>query len=962
MIACSTKKDRFLNRNFQALNTKYNVLYHSSVALEKGVAELKLKYKDNFWEILPVERQLVVDKPAATTPNKEGDGGPPKTGNDGESIGGKVKSAIQKTIGDNLPKDLNASSNGGKESSAPLSANANFDRAETKATKAIQKRSMNFGGTERNSQIDEAYLMLGKARYYDQRFIPALDAFNYILYKYPSSDKIYEAKIWREKTNIRLDNDEVAVVNISKLLKEIKFKDQIFADANAIMAQAYIKTEQKDSAISKLRIATKFTKEKEEKARYRFIVGQLFEELGNKDSAFASYQEVIDMRRKSPRQYVIYANIKQALLKEQDSLLFLKNFKKLLADRENRPFLGAINHQIGKYYDVNKNNKQAKIFYNKSLKSKDNDSYLIASNYRNLADIYFYSAKYSVAGKYYDSTLTKLMPKSNEFRLIRKKRDNLDDVIKYEAIAHDNDSILKIFALTKSEKIKYFEDYIKKLKKEEAAKKLAESKAKSGSEFSSNSVMNDDPIDGNFGQDAAKKAASPPTVFGPKLSANGQSSSFYFYNSNTVAFGKIEFRKIWGDRTLKENWRNSSESKSTNEEDEAANKEEDNKQTDIKIDPKYTTAFYISKLPTKQDEIETLIKDRNFAYYQLGYIYKEKFKEYKLAQAKLEALLFENPEERLVLPAMYNLFRVYEITDQAKAIEIKSKILKLYPDSRYAQIISSDSGARLANETPNEEYKSLYKAYLKGEDFRALLVETEQKIDKYTGETIAPKFELLKANIIGKIKGLVEFKKALNFVALNYPNDEEGKIAEKFVGKDVALMEKLQFNKELPTSWKIIYKMNNSNLQDTDNLFAIISKFTKERTTSKLTSSIDLYTMDENFILIHGIKTEANAKDIATILKEFKDYNVKETPIVVSNYNYKIIQIKKNLTEYLENPNKKAEDKPDAPKDNQPEINKNNQKQGGFGQNINSGKEPISSPTNTDDPAPEQLNTTDKKK
>jgi hypothetical protein len=55
---------------------------------------------------------------------------------------------------------------------------------------------MNIDGRERNFQIDEAYLLLGKARYYDQRFIPALDAFNYILYKYPNSSNIYEAKIW----------------------------------------------------------------------------------------------------------------------------------------------------------------------------------------------------------------------------------------------------------------------------------------------------------------------------------------------------------------------------------------------------------------------------------------------------------------------------------------------------------------------------------------------------------------------------------------------------------------------------------------------------------------------------------------------------------------------------------------------------------------------------------------------
>jgi hypothetical protein len=43
--------------------------------------------------------------------------------------------------------------------------------AETKATKAIQKHSMNIDGGK-ETQIDEAYLLLGKSRYYDQRFIP----------------------------------------------------------------------------------------------------------------------------------------------------------------------------------------------------------------------------------------------------------------------------------------------------------------------------------------------------------------------------------------------------------------------------------------------------------------------------------------------------------------------------------------------------------------------------------------------------------------------------------------------------------------------------------------------------------------------------------------------------------------------------------------------------------------------
>jgi hypothetical protein len=51
----------------------------------------------------------------------------------------------------------------------------------------------------------------------------------------------------------------------------------------------------------------KFTNKTEKKARYRFILGQLYEELGKKDSAIYSYESVIDMNRKSDRKYVIQA-------------------------------------------------------------------------------------------------------------------------------------------------------------------------------------------------------------------------------------------------------------------------------------------------------------------------------------------------------------------------------------------------------------------------------------------------------------------------------------------------------------------------------------------------------------------------------------------------------------------------------------------------------------------------------
>ena len=91
--------------------------------------------------------------------------------------------------------------------------------AEEKASKAIQKHSMDIKDEERNPETDEAFLLLGKSRYFDQRYMPALEAFNYILNKYNESDKLNEATIWREKVNIRLENEELALKNLKRLIK-----------------------------------------------------------------------------------------------------------------------------------------------------------------------------------------------------------------------------------------------------------------------------------------------------------------------------------------------------------------------------------------------------------------------------------------------------------------------------------------------------------------------------------------------------------------------------------------------------------------------------------------------------------------------------------------------------------------------------------------------------------------------
>lgn len=845
ILACSTKKDSFTSRNSHALSTKYNILYNGGMALDKGIIDLKAQNQDNYWEVLPVERMQI---------SKE-------------------------TV---LPGETKV--------------NPNFERAETKATMAIQKHSMNIGGAEKNPQMDEAYLMLGKARYYDQRFVPALEAFNYILYKYPNSDKIYEAKIWREKTNMRMENDALAVTNLTKLLDEIKFKDQIFADANASIAQAYLHLSEKDSAIAKLKLARDFTKSKEEKARYRFIIGQLFEEMGQLDSAFVAYQSVIDMKRKSAREYVIQAHARQAMMFDYtkgDTVAFLKKFDKLKNDRENRAFLDVLNHRVALFYDKQHNTKQALHYYNVSLKKKSADQYLVASNYRNMAEIYFYKAKYTVAGKYYDSTMTQLNNRSREFKFIKKKRDNLADVIKYEAIANTNDSIISIYKMSESDRVAYYQKHIDALKKADA---LAKEKADKAAKLAGDSA--DSPTEKSGGKGQGKVAMAPPSA----ADMASTTSDFYFYKASTVAFGKAEFKKNWGNRPYKTNWRVASMKSvdaNGNVPEEAAETEEDSPNKETAEDARYTTAFYTQLLPTSDEVVNDLIKERNFAYYQLGLIYKEKFKEYALASAKLEQLLLNQPEERFILPSMYHLYKIYEITDAAKAAAMKDRIINEFPDSRYAKIlIALTNGTVAVTESPNTAYDKVYRLFETG-DIKATLIVLDEVISQYTGEEIIPKLELLKAHCIGKIMGLEEYKKALNFVALNYPNAEEGKAAELILANDYPKLEKLTFYQAKPSSWKIIYVADNPSDKSTIKLQEIVAKFIKGRSIDQLTTSMDVYTPTKNFFVIHGLKSEEAAKGIVSILRDYKDYKLPNTAYIISNDNYKIVQIKKNFEVYL---------------------------------------------------------------
>lgn len=826
LAACSRKKNTFLNRNVHAVTTEFNTLYNGDMAFTDGKEQLAYGFRDNFWEILPVER-INIEEAEAKAPG--------------------------------------------------ASKNAEFNRAEEKAAKAIQKHSMYIDGKEYNPQIDEAYMLLGKARYYDGRFIPALDAFNFILDRYPTSNNINLAKVWKAKTNIRLKNEEFAIENLKKMFETADLEEEEIADGAAMMTQAFINLDSLQPALDYIKIAAENVKDKELKGRYTFIKGQIYNRLGEKDSANIAFDEVIAMNRKTSRAYMISAYLEKGKnfdYEKGDRTAFLELLQDLEKNRENRPFLDRIYNQFGDYYLNSDSTETAIKYYNKSIKAFKQDKVLQSVNYQTLAEINFDNAEYKNAGAYYDSTLTFLEENSRQWRRVSKKRENLEDVIKYEDIATTNDSILKLTKMSEAEQLAFFTDYTSKLK-EQAVKDSLEA------------IKIEQKIANKEFYEKGSVASGP----------NKGGSTFYFYNTSTVAYGKGEFRKIWGDRKLEDNWRLSSKQTSLINDDEVAVAV-----TPIAENELYKPETYISRIPTDKKAIDSLAKDRNFAYYQLGLIYKEKFKEYNLAANRLEKLLNYNPEERLVVPAKYNLVKIYEVLENSsESDKYRNDILTNHAETRYAEILRNPNSQLPTDESsPEFKYKELYKEF-EAAKYAEVIQKCNEYMMVYNGNDIVPKFELLKATAIGRQQGFEAYKKALNFVSLNYPSTEEGKQAQQIYSNVLPMLAIKDFvPDEESENWKLVYKFTNEEVEAAQKLKEQLDKAISDYYYTDMTTSIDYYDPKNKLVIVHGLKTKLGARGFGEVLKESKNYKIKYPFFEISSPNYKIIQIHKNLDEYLQ--------------------------------------------------------------
>lgn len=794
VYSCSTQKDRFFNREYHALNTKFNVLFNGKEALAIGNLILEENAEDDFSNILSTEPLFL------------------------------------------LGEDVSASA------SIP-----SFALAEEKAVKAIQKHSININGNQKNRQIQEAYMLLGKARYYDRRFIPALESFNFILKDLNNQSVYYEAKLWREKTQMRMNNNALAIENLKPIAERIIPKAKLYPLYQATLAQAYLNIKEKDSARKFIQKAATAEKSPDLKSRYQFIAGQLLEDIEAKDSALKAYQKIVDLKRRAPRTLWMHAQLKKIeITSSRDSISPMRALTKLANVFENRPYVHLIYRQQGEYLLDKGEDSLSLIYYNKSLKSPGINLGTRVANYRDLADFYFENNNYVKAGKYLDSLLYSLPEEGQLKRKTTRERKSLDEVILFEEQIQKNDSILYLVGLDSLARVAYFETQIQ-AKKEKALAQIASEKKRLKLPFSKES-----------------------------------NTAFYFYNERLRVAGKQAFLSQWGNRPNKDQWnRLTDESRAI-----VSGDTKDNSATTgfFKDSPE----FYIGQIPTKERVIDSLKKVRNQAYLETGILYKESFDNSILATDRLEKLLSLNPNTNQKLNALYHLYKMNEEHSAPQALLYKNQIIEEHPESRFAKILSQPDSYQLdENQSPEELYEKLLDAF-KTQAYEKVLDEGENLKIVFAGTPLASKLTYLMSLALARLDGEAGGRKALLKLIEDYPNAAEAEAAKTTIAQwDQRAKNKYEDGQRvfLNFKWVIVFPKTEPIPED---FLSLVRETIAENTQWKV--SVDVYNRSQQFLVLHTFGDQPDRQQFISQWDKHPYFELMQNNFVVLSTEYEKIQ------------------------------------------------------------------------
>ena len=747
LSGCSTKKNTASTRWWHSFNARYNTYFNGNQAFIDGNLEKEKGNKDNYTEIIPL--YMVGNKQS-------------------REIGkGQYDRAIEKS-----EKAIRRHS---------IKAKPEWNSSKRKTAKDREW----LGRREYNPFLWRAWMLLGKSQFQKGAFDEAAATFTYMSRLYhtqPMQSGL--AKAWLAKSYTELGwmyDAEDVIRNMSRDSMDFRaVKDWDYTYANY-----YIHSGDYQKAIPYLRKAISHERRKVQRAREWFLMGQIQNQLGNKDEAYKAYRKVVACN--PPYELEFNARIAQTeVMADRNGKQMISKLKRMAVNDNNAEYLDQVYYAIGNIYMLQKDTAQAIAAYEKGNQKSVRNGIEKGVLLLTLGNIYWQMEKFNDAQRCYGEAIGLLDKDRKDYDELAYRSKVLDELVPFTDAIHLQDSLLELSTMPEEERLKAIDRVIDALKKKEKEERDARLLAEA-------EQMEQE-------QQRTGNQLSPGNQAAPTITQRGN-GEWYFYNPMAVNQGKIAFQRQWGKRENKDNWQRinqtvvamseqqeeetpeGTENQEANDSIDIATPKEDTPQDSLSADP-HEREYYLAQIPFTDEQkavCHDIIKDGLF---HAGVIFKDKLDNLTLSEKHLVRLTDNYTDYEYLDEALYHLYLLYARQDHMdKANACLNRMKRDFPESEWTTLLADPfykENARFGEHIEDSLYAAAYEAF-KTDRYDIVKGNARVSADRFPlGENRA-KFLFIEGLSMlneGDGDGCIE---RLKTVVEKYPNSEVSELAGMIV-------------------------------------------------------------------------------------------------------------------------------------------------------------------------------------
>ena len=642
----------------------------------------------------------------------------------------------------------------------------------------------------RNDWIDNLYLLIGKAYYFRKEFDSAAMTFQFINYNlFPRKKNEEESRvvggnkevgepfsiadkekrniiqkavtkppsrneslIWLARTFTEQNQYGQAAGLINILKEDPNLPKRLQDDLSEVEAYWFYSQQHYDSAAVYLEKALSNAPTKSDKARWEYLVGQLYEMSGKGALASKYYRK--SSKHTADPVMDIYARLNDAkLFKEEGNIKELQeSIAKLLKMAKRDRY---VSYRDIIYYSTAQLSLQVPdtingvSYFKNSIKYSVEDKGYKSRSFLQLADLAYNTRDYKNASYYYDSIFVDDIPKSEiptydiaERQTILKRL--VGDLLSIEI----EDSLQRIAAMTPEKRDELLNDLVKKYNKTSGQKEETDFAGKTLITFNNKNEQ-------------------------PDLFPTTQKGDWYFYNSSLRTKGFNEFKSKWGKRANIDNWRTVAKSGTDIDNHGMVNSGQTDSLNLIE-NTKFNNSYegLLSKIPLTPAQLDSSNDRIAQSLLSMADIFKFELQDYEQAINIYDIYLQRFPKSDVESDVYLGLYYCYtKLGNKERADYYKSLLTTNFTNSTAALKLTNPSSLDPTYKNPEvtKKYLDIYDLFIEGK-FDEALAQKKSADSSYGKNYWTPQLLYIEAIYHIKERDDSSAILQLNNISVLYPN------------------------------------------------------------------------------------------------------------------------------------------------------------------------------------------------